>query len=290
MTGAAGFIGGHLVPELKAAGYDVVGIDKPDGDLTERREAWAVLDKHHPDVVFHLAAQVGRLFCEDDLGHTLRSNVIATTYVAQWCARNEVHLVHTSTSEVYGEHGDTVCDETMPLIAEPTGIYAQSKRYSEEMVRSYGPPGAQIVRPSMPYGPGAPPGQGRRALDNFLWLAENRQPIEVHRGAARSWCWIGDTVRGFRYVLERGGPGAYNVGRDDAELSMLDLAKHACELTGAPFDLIEEVDAPARQTVVKRLSTERLRKLGWSPTVELGEGLPSVLDWVRQFPYETVLV
>lgn len=287
VTGAAGFLGGHLVTELVEAGYEVTAVDKPEGDLTDRVQAQNVLAEAKPEVVFHLAAQVGRLFCEQDLGHTIRSNVVATANVAEWCRDADVELIHTSTSEVYGEHGNEVCHEDMPLTAVPTGIYAMGKRWGEEAVRNYGPKNAKVVRPSMPYGCGAPPGVGRRALDNFLWLAHHRQPIEVHRGAARSWCWVGDTVRGFRMVMEKGEPGAYNIGRDDAEVSMFDLACRACEMTGAPFELITVVDPPTRQTVVKRLSNQKLIDLGWQATVELDAGMAEVLNWVREFPFKS---
>jgi nucleoside-diphosphate-sugar epimerase len=83
--------------------------------------------------------------------------------------------------------------------------------------------------------------------------------------------------------LERGRECEYNVGRDDKAVAMLSLAERACEMTGAPKDLIKVIDPPARQTVVKRLDTDRLRSLGWAPKIELSDGLPEVLEWVRQF-------
>jgi nucleoside-diphosphate-sugar epimerase len=55
----------------------------------------------------------------------------------------------------------------------------------------------------------------------------------------------------------------------------------ACDLTGASHDLIEVVDAPANQTVVKRLPTEKLRGLGWEPQVDLKEGMVRTLRWVE---------
>jgi nucleoside-diphosphate-sugar epimerase len=67
---------------------------------------------------------------------------------------------------------------------------------------------------------------------------------------------------------------------------MLDLARKCCDLAGAPRTLIQEVDPPAMQTVVKRLDTSRLRALGWEPTVELDEGMREVLAWVRNFDIE----
>jgi nucleoside-diphosphate-sugar epimerase len=285
ITGDRGFIGQWLRRELASADYDVRGHDRQDGDLAAPNVLLGSLNRHHPDRVIHLAAQVGRLFGEDDLIHTVRSNAQATALVAKYCGERSIPVLYASTSEIYGDRGEDIAAEDDGWLL-PHNLYGLTKRWGEEILRLYAPLGLRIVRLSMPYGPGAPPGRGRRAMDNFLWWAHHRMPITVHRGSERSWCWVGDTVRGIRLVLERGEHEAYNVGRDDRSLSMLSLAQKACDLAGAPRTLIEEVDAPAMQTVVKRLDTSRLRALGWEPTVELDEGMREVLAWVRNFDAE----
>lgn len=282
VTGHNGFLGYHLTRELLVHGYEVEGHDKPDGDLTEPGVFSEHLYRSSPDLVIHLAAQVGRLFGERDLAHTITSNVTMTALVAKVCGEAGVPVLYASSSEVYGDQGNAVCYEDGPLVLSHNA-YGLSKRQGEEFLQLYAPEGLKIVRLSMPFGPGAPPGVGRRALDTFLWQALHRKPITVHRGAERSWCWIGDTVAGIRAVIERGQPGAYNIGRDDCPVSMLALAGMCCDLVGASRDLIEVVSAPDRQTVVKRLSTAKLQLLGWEPTVELEEGLVEVLEWVRRF-------
>ena len=282
VTGHRGFIGSHLVRELKTHGHEVVGHDRAEGDLSQPGVLTGQLGNWNPDRVVHLAAQVGRLFGEDDLIHTVRSNATMTALVAHACGERRIPVLYASTSEVYGDHGSSICDENTPCLT-PGNLYGITKYMGEEALRLYAPGGLRICRLSMPYGPGAPPGRGRRALDNFLWQAYHRQPITVHRGAERSWCWVGDTVRGLRLILEHGEHQVYNVGRDDAPISMLSLAERACDLTGADRLLIRLVPAPQHQTVVKRLSTDRLRALGWKPTVELADGLPRVLEWVKRF-------
>jgi dTDP-glucose 4,6-dehydratase len=285
ISGHEGFIGDHLTRELLDHGYEVEGHDKPDGDLTHPGVFAAHLESCKPDLVIHLAAQVGRLFGEDDLAHTIASNSTMTALVAYACGQSGVPVLYTSTSEVYGDQGDALCAEDGPL--RPShNAYGVSKGHGEDWLRLYAPERLKIVRLSMPYGALAPPGRGRRALDNFLWQAYHQMPITVHRGAERSWCWVGDTVAGIRAVIEKGQPGTYNVGRDDVPLTMHALARKCCTLAGAPFDLIEVVEPPSAQTVVKRLSTKKLRGLGWEPTVELDEGLPRVLSWVEQFDRE----
>ena len=63
------------------------------------------------------------------------------------------------------------------------------------------------------------------------------------------------------------------------------IAQKACTLTGAPFDLIQLVDPPAKKTMIKRLSTERLRALGWEPAVDLDEGMDILYEWIKEFPW-----
>jgi nucleoside-diphosphate-sugar epimerase len=283
VTGDRGFVGQHLSRELQEHGHEVIGHDRKEGDLTQRGVFAARLDNWTPDRVIHLAAQVGRLFGEDDLEYTVRSNALMTTYVASACGKRGIPVLYASTSEVYGDRGEEVCHEGDPVTTLPHNLYGLSKRWGEEALRLYAPEGLRIVRLSMPYGPGAPPGRGRRAMDTFLWQAHHCLPVTVHRGAERSWCHVSDVVRGIRLVMERGEHEVYNVGRDDRPLSMLALAEACCDLAGAPYSIIQQVDPPAAQTVVKRLSTQRLRNLGWEPTIELGEGLSELYEWVRRF-------
>ena len=287
ITGNAGFIGTHLWRELDRHGYDLCGHDKQDGDLTTPGVFAAHLDSCEPDLVIHLAAQVGRLFGEQDLTHTISSNATMTALVAYACGTAKIPVLYASTSEAYGDWGDTLCFEGMvPRL--PHNAYGLSKRHGEEFLQLYAPENLKIVRLSMPAGPGAPPGVGRRALDTMLWQAHHQMPLCVHRGAERAWCHVSDTVRGIRMVIEQGSAGVYNIGRDDNPVSMLALAEMCCDLAGAPRELIGEVDPPGAQTVVKRLSTRKLRELGWQPTLELPAILDDIYRWVQNFDRDGV--
>lgn len=294
VTGGHGFIGSHLARELRDHGHEVMVTDYPH-DLLAPEVARREIDAARASVVVHLAAQVGRVFGEDDVARSITSNATMTANVARACAVRGARLVYCSTSEVYGDQGGASCYEGGPEVL-PHGIYGLSKRFGEDVARLYAPEGLQIVRLSMPYGPGLPAGRGRAALINFLWNASRGDLLTVHRGGKRCWCWIGDTVRGFRLVIEDGeqshsalasghGVGVYNIGRDDNETEMFRVAEMACDLVGAERSLIREVDPPGRQTVVKRLSTRKLSALGWRPQVDLADGMGRTWD-VMQATYD----
>jgi nucleoside-diphosphate-sugar epimerase len=284
ITGYRGFIGQHLGRELGEHGHRVFGVDMltdPSDDLRQPGVALRAVERHMPDVVVHLAAKVGRLFGEDNPAETIADNAGMTALVAQAAATIKARVVYASTSEIYGDNGVIECDELVGPFSLPHNIYGLSKLWGEEACRLYVPRDLTILRFSMPYGPGLPAGRGRAAIVNMLWQAKRRERIPVHKGAERSWCWIGDTVRAARLAIEEWRSGTYNVGRDDAAVSMMMVARKACDMTGAPYTLIREMEAPARQTVVKRLATERIRELGWEPEVDLTEGMEQTLEWVQ---------
>lgn len=296
ITGADGFIGRHLARELIL--HEVVRLDRRDGDLLEPGVARDLIGKHQPEVVVHLAAQVGRLFGEDDVLHTIRTNAGMTALVAKATTDANARLVYASTSEVYGDQGDEWLHDRYHLsdpggsadvsgfdtigsdLELPHNLYGLSKAWGEQVADLYAGP-ATHLRLSMPFGPGLPAGRGRAAIINFLWNAHHGLPITVHRASERCWCWVGDTVRGIRMIIESGETGPFNVGRSDNQTTMEDVALEACVITGGSPDLIELIDAPENQTTVKRLSNDRLQSLGWVPAVDLGKGMKLTYEAMR---------
>ena len=87
-------------------------------------------------------------------------------------------------------------------------------------------------------------------------------------------------VRAIRLVVESGEEGTFNIGADGEAVALADVARLACELTGAPPDLIEEVEPPPGR-VMTRISIQRIRALGWRPEVPLDEGMRLLLESLR---------
>lgn len=273
VTGSKGFIAGHLIAELLDRGHEVTGSDR---ELAWEPESFL----RSCDLCVHAGAVVGRV--RGSAPDAVSWNAGSTNLLAETAAKLGRRVLYISTSEVYGNAGGTA-HESHALGRLPHNLYGLTKRWGEETLRLHLPPELlTVARLSMPYGPGHPPGEGRAALTNFLWCAMHGDPLVVHRDSRRSWCWVGDTVSALALLadLQRTGAGVWNIGRDDNELSMLEVAQLAILLTDSRSEL-DIVNPPSNQTLVKRLSTEKIRRLGWAPEVELEEGARRTLRWLE---------
>jgi nucleoside-diphosphate-sugar epimerase len=283
VTGAAGFIGSHLVPHLRAEGHDVDTVDRAHppadwNDLALPGTAETAVEDFKPDYVIHLAARYGRILCRDEPHRAVTDNAAATTELAAACAERDIPVLYASSSEVYGDHGFATIYEDSDL-EMPTTIYGLSKRWGEEALRLYLPPeNLTIARLNMLYGPNQRAGYGCCALATFIRDALAGEALTVHKGTSRSWLYIGDAVTALSSLIGR--PGIWNVGNAHEPESIPVTAQRVIDEVGdGELDL---VPAPPGQIAHKMYDTSKLEKLGWKPVVSLREGIAETVEAARQ--------
>jgi nucleoside-diphosphate-sugar epimerase len=136
----------------------------------------------------------------------------------------------------------------------------------------------------MCYGPGEYPDPYRSAMTNFIHELRHDRPINVHRGTARSWCYIDDIVAGCRALMERWDGASYeafNIGRSDP-LPTTEVAEMICDTLGKPRELIRLSEPGPLVTRVKNASFDKaMEQLGWEAEIGLREGIDRTIAWHR---------
>lgn len=187
------------------------------------------------DYVIHAASQASPKYFGQDPAGTLSANVLGTYNLLNLAKDKQVKgFLFFSSSEVYGQ----VDPSRIPIkenfygYVDPTDVrscYAESKRMGETMcvawAHQYNVP-AKIVRPFHTYGPSMRLDDGRVFADFVADIVNNRDIVMKSDGSSiRPFCYLADATVGFFTILLKGEIGqAYNIGNDQGEISILDLA------------------------------------------------------------------
>jgi len=299
VTGALGVIGRRLSQTLRDRGYDTVVSDvrilKEDGyrrgDITQYVEMDRIFKEFKVDHVFHLAGEVGRVNGEEFPRRAVDINVSGTINLAQLCLEHGSRLYFASTSEVYSGlpgHEKLTADLVEEHGYSPTNVYGISKWHAEHYLRHFNDHfglKALSFRFFMCYGAGEYPNPYRSAMTNFIYAALTGKKLNVHRGTARSWCYIDDIVAGCIAAMEHApfkSYEAYNIGRDDLRPTE-EVAELIVELTGASREQLEFSNPDRLVYPVKDASFAKAKRdLGFEATIPLAEGIERTIAWQKK--------
>ncbi len=281
VIGSEGNIGAPLAAYLRSVGYEVLECDLRPG----WRENYLTVDITHPidlipafdwkpDVVFLLAATVGRMPCEQAGALAVSTNVAGVNNVLQLCKRAGARCVFFSSSEVYGPECDPM--DEVHSVPRPNNRYALTKWIGEQLVEYEAQASglrAVTLRPCMLYHEGETVGEHRSAMIRFVSNLARGRPIEVHRGSARSWLHVSDAVRAIEAAGRLNEYAVINLGHPEI-VPMADLAEMIRAELNASRDLVVTTELPPKMTLIKRPTLERQRSLlGFEPAVGIAEGI-----------------
>ncbi|KAA0104235.1 NAD-dependent epimerase/dehydratase family protein [Mycolicibacterium sp. P1-5] len=305
VTGAAGFIGSTLVDRLLADGHTVVGLDDlsrgrtenlAGADTNERFEfveadiasadLIGLFDKHKPEVVHHLAAQIDVRRSVEEPEFDAAVNVVGTVRLAEAARRAGVRkVVHTSSGgSIYGAPTNFPVNESTPV--DPASPYAASKVAGEIYLNTfrhlYGVD-CSFIAPSNVYGPRQDPHGEAGVVAIFANAMLSGRPTKVYGDGSntRDYVFVDDVVDAFVRASGAGGCGQrFNVGTG-VETSDRQLHSVVAKVVGVADD---PEFAPARLGDLKRSCLD-VRKaemvLGWRPQVRLEEGIARTVDYFR---------
>jgi NAD dependent epimerase/dehydratase len=307
VTGAAGFIGSHVVEACVAAGYDVRAFVRYNS-----RNAWGWLDGNPVakkievrsgdirdydsvfgamkgcDGVLHLAALIGIPYSYESPLAYIRTNVEGTYNVLQ--AARELSLKQvlvTSTSETYGTAQRVPIDELHPAVGQSP--YSASKIAADQLAISYHRSFAlpvKIVRPFNTFGPR----QSARAIIPTIitQILAGKKEIKLgNLSPTRDLTFVKDTASAFLAILGSSklvGEAA-NIGVGE-EISVGDLAAKIAKLMKAKVKISEDKQRvrPAASEVERLLSdNSKLRKATkWKPAYDLDRGLLETIAFLKE--------
>lgn len=139
----------------------------------------------------------------------------------------------------------------------------------------------RIVRIFNTYGPRMRPRDGR-VVSNFIVQALNNEPITIYGDGSqtRSFCYVDDEVEGLYQLFLKGDANPCNIGNPD-EYTVRQLAEMVVELTGSKAPLVYE-SLPEDDPKVRKPDIARARAmLGWSPRVDVREGVSRTIEYFR---------
>jgi nucleoside-diphosphate-sugar epimerase len=300
VSGAAGFVGSHLVDRLLEEGFAVVGVDnfitgkEENLNSAKSNSKFSFLDldvvSEIPDLgmkfdyIFHAASPASPPKYFEYPIETMMVNSIGTKNLLDLAIKNKARVIFFSTSEVYGDPLEHPQRESYWGNVNPIGprsIYDEAKRFGEALVAQYvreKKVDAGIIRIFNTYGPRLDPHDGR-VVSTFIRQAINGEALTINGDGnqTRSFCYISDLIDGIFKMAESHEFGPINLGNSN-EMTLNELIKEISKLLSKNLNTVnlpELKDDPVRRKPDISLAKE---KLGWEPKVSLTQGLQLLIN------------
>ena len=323
ITGITGQDGSYLAELLLAKGYEVHGIVRRSsvgntvrldhllgdggglvlhyGDLTDSGRLAQLCGEVRPDEIYNLACPASPVHYQHNPVETLKSSVLGMMNMLDLALKTKAKVLHTSTSEVYGDPLVHPQAESYWGNVNTIGVrscYDEGKRCAETLAADYRRAhgvDVRLVRIFNTYGPNMHPEDGR-VISNFILQALRNEDITIYGDGSqtRSFQYCDDLVEAMRRymelprekvdaffaakglgapVLNTGNPGEYTI-RELAEETLRQLPESKSKLESRPLP----ADDPRRRRPDISLAKELL---GWEPKVPLVEGLAKTIEYFR---------
>ena len=307
VAGGAGFVGSHLCRSLLDDGEKVVCID----NLQTSRESNLLGLENHADFTFirgditeplpreiaerpeafkriyNLACAASPPLYQANPEHTMLTSVLGTNRLLRLAEKGGGRLLLASTSEVYGDpevHPQPEDYRGHVSCTGPRACYDEGKRAAETLAFDYARAGRAEVRVARifnTYGPQMRMDDGR-VISNLVCQALSGEPLTVYGDGSqtRSFCYVSDTVRGLRLLMEASMTKLepVNIGNPH-EMTIRELVNALAAIVGHPLELsyreLPTDDPQRRRPDISRAKT----LLGWEPTTKLRDGLERTLEW-----------
>jgi UDP-glucose 4-epimerase len=307
VTGAAGFVGSHVCDRLLAEGRRVIAVDDlSSGRIANLGEArsygkdfsfehldiradalGSLFERHHPEVVMHLAAQSSVTVSSQDPRKDADVNILGTINVLRCALASETRKIVYAASggTVYGEQRRLPAKETAAPAGRPLSAYGVSKKAAGDYLALYQRFNAiehtQLALANV-YGPRQDPKGEAGVIAIFAgkMLKGERLTIFGDGNQTRDYVFVADVADAFSRAIDRGSGRLMNVGTG-LETSVNLLHRMLAEVCGVE----EDPDfGPLPPGEVRRIALDATlaeRELGWRPWTHLEDGLGETVAFMK---------
>jgi len=267
VVGCRGMLGSELMEALRSdsGGYETVGLDLPEIDITRLQSCRGAIDGFRPDVVINAAAFTRVDDCETRQNLAISVNGDGAGNLAAASAAAGAMFVHYGTDYIFdGRKAEGYREDDAPA---PASVYGKSKLLGEEMVRRNSPK-HMIIRISWLFG-----ANGANFIRTITGAARKGNPLRVVNDQHASPTYAKDVAGQTVKMIEAGCSGTYHV-TNGGDCTWYDLAVKAVEWAKIPDISItpitsSEYPLPAPRPSYSILLDTRLAR----------EGLPRLRSW-----------
>jgi UDP-glucuronate decarboxylase len=303
ITGGAGFLGSHLTQTFLDNDHQVTAVDDfTTGSrenirdfLNNPKYSFIEHDVREPfdletDLILNFACPASPGHYQADPVKTIETNFLGMANTLKLAKKNKSRVLQASTSEIYGDPKVTPQTEEYWGNVNPIGIrscYDEGKRAAETLCFDYMRQhnlDVRVVRIFNTYGPRMALNDGR-VVSNFIIQAIQNLPITIYGEGqqTRSFCYVDDLVRGIKSVALH--PESISIPLNlgnPIEFTILELARLVIEITESKSSLIFQ-SLPSDDPMQRKPDISQISGLlGWSPEVELFEGLDKSISYFRE--------
>jgi GDP-L-fucose synthase len=294
VTGGGGFVGSHLVDRLREQGHDPFVARRSDYDLTRWDDAERLFADAQPELVYHLAAEVGGIGANRaNPGRYWYANLMMGAHVLELARINETQkLVVAGTVCAYPKftpvpfREDELWNGFPEETNAPYGVAKKAVLVGAQAYREQYGVNAVFLLPANLYGP----------RDNFHLETSHVIPALIRKmveadgeivlwgdgSPSREFLFVDDLVEGLLLAAERyDGPAPVNIGTG-VETSIRELTETLADVTGFDGEIVWDTSMPNGQ-LRRSLDASRARELfGFEATTPLREGLERTVAWYRE--------
>jgi len=302
LTGAAGFLGSHLLKKLLNLDHKLIGIDDLSSGSRENIKnlesnpnfTFVRHDIRKPinvevDAILNFACPASPVAYQKDPVRTIETNFLGMINLLHLAKETGAMVIQASTSEIYGDPKESPQQEEYWGNVNPIGIrscYDEGKRAAETLCFDYKRQydlDTRVLRIFNTYGPNMSQSDGR-VVSNFIVQALKNDPITIYGTGdqSRSFCYVSDLVDGIYKLLTLSTPiqTPINLGNPN-EFTVLELAKSIIEITGSKSEIIYK-QLPQDDPKQRKPDISKAKKLlGWQPEIQLQEGLEKTVHYFK---------